>query len=510
MVSSTYTDLKEHREALIMALHKHKLHANVMEHDDAKVSHDVIESSLQMVRDSAAYIVLVSQKYGQTPEDTDRNPDKLSITELEFNEAQRLNRPILLFIMGDDHHVKKSDIEPNRTKGKKLKAFRDRAKRASPGGKVHRVYAVFNSLEEFKDKLGSSLFDLCQLLDSNERQATVPAIPSANTDAQSIPKVPARPGTRTGSARVRSTSRAKAKSQSPGESDTVSKKNVKGAEAAVEKLRADAVDCLMKSKDAAEILAAQLSVTVEYPEREDYLQRLCNLVVDNLIKKDAAPEAIIALIQAYNAASKRHGGRKADSSSTIEELLYHLLPVIYKPHDIQEVRADVLSGGSLVPLPANSETIAELVMAGVDARPAKFEWPREKTTNPPVGAYNIRNHTPEEGKDPTGELFIDNFLYNLAALHLPPGSPIDTRNDLVKSVSNFLKDTLAIDQFRYYYVYTIPTPAVAGYRRKLMAELQKLLPDLVFLQMAKPSDPHLETRIVTLLNNIIHKSAGFE
>ncbi len=53
MVSSTFLDLQEHRAAMIQAIHKHKLHANVMEHDDAKPSHDVIDSSLQMVRDSA-------------------------------------------------------------------------------------------------------------------------------------------------------------------------------------------------------------------------------------------------------------------------------------------------------------------------------------------------------------------------------------------------------------------------------------------------------------------------
>jgi len=40
-----------------------------------------------------------------------RNPDGLSITELEFNEAMQLDRPILLFVMGDDHPVKKADVE---------------------------------------------------------------------------------------------------------------------------------------------------------------------------------------------------------------------------------------------------------------------------------------------------------------------------------------------------------------------------------------------------------------
>src|SRR5690242_15444806 len=101
MVSSTFTDLYEHRAAFIEAIHQHKLHANAMENDSAKLV-DVIDSSLAMVRDSAAYIGLIGLKYGQTPACPRRNPDELSITELEFNEALRLGRPILLFIMGED------------------------------------------------------------------------------------------------------------------------------------------------------------------------------------------------------------------------------------------------------------------------------------------------------------------------------------------------------------------------------------------------------------------------
>jgi hypothetical protein len=191
MVSSTFTDLKEHREALIGALHKHKLHANVMEHDDAKVSHDVIDSSLTMVRESAAYILVIGLKYGQVPEDAGRNPDGLSITELEFNEAQHLGRPTLLFIMGEDHAVKKGDIEKDPKKEEKLDAFRERAKLASPGGKVNRVYAVFNSLEEFKDRIASSLNELCQLLDSDDGPVSDSSAQSEKPDPHAIPRAPA-------------------------------------------------------------------------------------------------------------------------------------------------------------------------------------------------------------------------------------------------------------------------------------------------------------------------------
>jgi hypothetical protein len=85
MVSSTFTDLKEHRAALINIIDRSGFKAVVMEHDSAKSDLDVIDSSLQMVRDSTAYIFLIHQKYGLTPVCTKRNPGKLSITELEFN-----------------------------------------------------------------------------------------------------------------------------------------------------------------------------------------------------------------------------------------------------------------------------------------------------------------------------------------------------------------------------------------------------------------------------------------
>jgi Domain of unknown function (DUF4062)/NACHT domain len=160
MVSSTFTDLKEHRAALINLIDRSGFKAVVMENDSAKSDLDVIESSLQMVRDSAAYIFLIHQKYGQTPVCTMRNPDRLSITELEFNEALEQRRPILLFIMGDDHAIKKSDIEIDPQKEVRLNAFRERAKKMGPDSEVHRVYAEFNSLDDFKGKAAKALSDL--------------------------------------------------------------------------------------------------------------------------------------------------------------------------------------------------------------------------------------------------------------------------------------------------------------------------------------------------------------
>jgi hypothetical protein len=82
MVSSTFTDLKEHRAALIRAFKSQGLTEVAMENDSAKPELDVIDSSLQMVRDGSAYIGVISRKYGQTPKCPQRNPNNVSITEL--------------------------------------------------------------------------------------------------------------------------------------------------------------------------------------------------------------------------------------------------------------------------------------------------------------------------------------------------------------------------------------------------------------------------------------------
>jgi hypothetical protein len=172
MVSSTFTDLKDHRAALIRAIKGQRLTDISMENDTAKPDLNVIDSSLQMVRDSSAYIGLISHRYGQTPKCPRRNPDELSITELEFDEAQRLNRPILLFIMGEQHSVTKADIETDPAKITKLNAFRENAKKMSPGSEVQRVYATFDSLEEFKEKAIHAIANLRRFLDSQDAAHT--------------------------------------------------------------------------------------------------------------------------------------------------------------------------------------------------------------------------------------------------------------------------------------------------------------------------------------------------
>jgi hypothetical protein len=194
MLSSTFTDLEKHRAALIGALKGQELTDIPMENDTAKADVDLIDSSLQMVQRASAYIGIISRKYGQTPQDPNRNPNELSITELEFNEAQRLDRPILLFIMGPDHPLKEADFETDPVKREKLNAFRERAKQMKPGSPVHRVYAAFNSLEEFTQKAIHAAAGLRRYLDEIAHPAPDQHTAHAPPESQHgdpIPKPPA-------------------------------------------------------------------------------------------------------------------------------------------------------------------------------------------------------------------------------------------------------------------------------------------------------------------------------
>ena len=197
MVSSTFTDLEQHRDALIDAINRQDLKPVVMEYDSAKPGVDVLDSSLQMVRDASAYVGVISHKYGRIPECPERNPEVLSLVELEFNEAIRLEHPVLLFIMGDDHDVKPGDVEIDPEKREKLAAFREKAKRLRPDSSVHRVYKVFNDLHEFEVAATQAIAELRRYLDQQaipHAPEAKPAEPTPHLDKSEptpIPKPPA-------------------------------------------------------------------------------------------------------------------------------------------------------------------------------------------------------------------------------------------------------------------------------------------------------------------------------
>src|SRR6185437_5036931 len=157
------------------------------EHDAALPDGTVIDSSLRKVHEASAYIGVISHKYGQVPDSPQSNPSGYSLTELEFREARRLGRPILIFIMGEDHDVKRADVERDAEKTSKLDAFREEVKRAAADSSVQRVYKEFNSLHEFEVAATQAVAELRRLLDGQRASA----LTSRPDDADEILAPPA-------------------------------------------------------------------------------------------------------------------------------------------------------------------------------------------------------------------------------------------------------------------------------------------------------------------------------
>ncbi len=145
MLSSTYRDLIEHRQAVEKAAKSQRMFADMMEDDPGKPDQGIIESSLEKVNRADAYVVLISNyRYGQVIDDPVRNPDGLSVTELEFRRAEELNIPICVFLMGDRVPIDPVEAKKERLWEDKLAAFRERAKDPS------RIYQEFSTIADLE------------------------------------------------------------------------------------------------------------------------------------------------------------------------------------------------------------------------------------------------------------------------------------------------------------------------------------------------------------------------
>lgn len=129
--------------------------------------HDLISASLEKVDEADAYVGLISYRYGQTPECSTRNPDKLSLTELEFRRAVERKIPICMFIMHEDYSVPMGAINKvNDAEKQKRENFIALAEK-------DRIYEKFKSVEDLKAKATQSLVKLRQAI---EKRAT-PSLP---------------------------------------------------------------------------------------------------------------------------------------------------------------------------------------------------------------------------------------------------------------------------------------------------------------------------------------------
>lgn len=98
-LSSTFLDLNHHRETVAVALRKAKYDVTMMEEYVAR--DEMVEIACQGdVSGCDAYVGIFAWRYGYVPEDN--NPEKKSVTELEYSTAAQRKIPCLLFLLKDE------------------------------------------------------------------------------------------------------------------------------------------------------------------------------------------------------------------------------------------------------------------------------------------------------------------------------------------------------------------------------------------------------------------------
>lgn len=99
-ISSTFEDLRSHREAAYMNLRGLPVTVKAME-DYLATDERPLAKCLKDVRSSQIYVGLFAWRYGYIPRRN--NPKKKSITELEYRQAQESGAERLVFLTRSDH-----------------------------------------------------------------------------------------------------------------------------------------------------------------------------------------------------------------------------------------------------------------------------------------------------------------------------------------------------------------------------------------------------------------------
>jgi hypothetical protein len=173
MISSTFEDLKDYRAAMIEALDGYDLFPIKMENQLPRHGTNVLLSSLQKVSDSSGFVAIIGHRYGTIP-DSPSNPGRLSLTELEYNEALLRGLPLLV-LMKAEGATSPGDEDESAESKIKLKAFRKR---------VHdeQLCTIFNDLTNFTKKARDVAAELRRLID--ERSASAAPVLSVSQSPQ--------------------------------------------------------------------------------------------------------------------------------------------------------------------------------------------------------------------------------------------------------------------------------------------------------------------------------------
>lgn len=145
-LSSTVMDLRPYRDAVCSAIQSLEGY-RCWRFEDFEVNPEaLVEESRRRIEVCDIFVSLVGHRRGTTPFDSE-----LSYTELEYAEAKKWGKPILLFMAADDVQLSENLVEPDAVRQRQL-AFRESVTQ-------ERNIGFFRTPEELAAQVVAALYD---------------------------------------------------------------------------------------------------------------------------------------------------------------------------------------------------------------------------------------------------------------------------------------------------------------------------------------------------------------
>lgn len=148
-VSSTFSDLQEERKKILTTLLDMNAIPAGMEFFPA-IDEEQFTYIKRVIDESDYYILIIAGKYGSV------NDKGISYTELEFDYALNVGKPIIAFIHRNPGNIPSSKTEMDPTMRDRLTAFRDKAK-------TSRIVKFWENTDELAGIIATSLLHVFKI-----------------------------------------------------------------------------------------------------------------------------------------------------------------------------------------------------------------------------------------------------------------------------------------------------------------------------------------------------------
>lgn len=253
---------------------------------------------------------------------------------------------------------------------------------------------------------------------------------------------------------------------------------------ALERYKSELVDVLSTSMEAAESLAAEMEMDLHGKLHGDV--RFATIVVDQLVS-----QRLDTVLRHLSVAHRKLCERKKWSSAEVlRKTAWCALPAVC---DVADVRLGdwLAKPGQLLRLPVATGTLAEIILAAADGRPARFELGSDEPQSP------LRIQAPPGGGETEGPAKFETEWHNLAVRKFVVKSDARQTEDVetrIRLAADELSDLTELTGWHYYYIVEIKNLQEAPEWSSIVARLQQCYPAVVFLTLTGTDSERIRER----------------